>query len=960
MVVPPESLCLLSLSYTRYREKPPQLGSQEVQIVFHMNRGINIVEMTKRILPGFLLILLLSLTSCGDADIPRPEHPRPNFERAQWLNLNGPWEFRFDPQNKGLDEVWQRDTIPWEMKINVPFCWESKLSGIQDETSQQIGWYRREISVPSTWDGQRVWLRFEAVDWEAQVWVNDAPLGQHAGGYTPFAFDITDRVKPGESATVVVRAYDPTDRELPTGKQVVSWYTFTSGIWQTVWLEARPQTYVEDVTLVPQREGDNWSLAVEVKVTGGSGSVKVSSPDTTVSSAEGDTDGGVYTAELAVSSPKLWTPDEPNLYDLNIEVTSADGATDAVKTYFGLRTVGRGRYGDADYESVLLNGEPIYLKGALDQSFNPDGIYTAPTDEFLRRDMELAKQAGLNFLRIHIKPDEPRRLYWADKLGVLIMEDMPNTWEQTSKARAAWQSTAQEVMARDKNHPSIFSWCLFNETWGLGGNEYKNLPEVQEWVKQMWREAKAADPTRLIEDNSANRYDHVIGDINSWHFYIDDEERARKHIDEVVAQTYPGSTFNYAPGHRQDTAPLINSEYGAVSSGGGDRDISWGFRYLTTQLRKHEKIQGYIYTELSDIEFEHNGFYNYDRSPKEFGYEAWVENMTVADLQRDDFVGFDSPPLIVVSAGEQLSIPAFVSHWSDVEGEIFLKRWLIGVDDLGREVRVDLDMKPVTWEKYRVTQQLPLEVTMPDRPFSGALAMELVDDDENRLAANFVNLVVESGADTGRQRVGREGEKLVALRVSPRANAASRWSGAGSNYRANRRGNLGKNFIVGSGTIEYRFKAPAEVLAANPVRLGLFIELGTRARDERLDWPQQTTPLDRPQTDVTKHPGEVHIYINGHPLEPIPLMDDPADARGLLSHQAKFEHGSYGYLVKGEIYLQGLPSFVPQLKENPEIRVVLVSPEGETGAGLSVYGAASGRYPIDPTVVLETERPIVW
>ncbi len=904
-------------------------------------------------------IAVAMLVSCGGGgEIPRPEHPRPNFERANWLNLNGEWEFRFDPLNRGIGEGWQRSTVPWEMNITVPFCWESELSGIHDETGQHIGWYRREIRVPAVWEGQRVWLRFEAVDWEAQVWVNDAPVGKHEGGYTPFAFDITDRVAPGESARVVVRAYDPTDRELPTGKQVASWYTFTSGIWQTVWLEARPAAYLDDFTLTPKSEGGAWSLAVEANVEGGPARVRLSSSDSTVSAAEGEAVDGVFRAELAVSSPKLWSPDNPHLYDLTLEVSAEGEATDTVASYFGLRTIARGKYGGADYESVLLNGEPVYLRGALDQSFNPEGIYTAPDDEFLRRDMELAKEAGLNFLRIHIKPDEPRRLYWADKLGVLIMEDMPNTWEYSEKAREAWEATMRGVLARDKNHPSIFAWCLFNETWGIGGNDFKNRPDLQEWVKAVWHEAKETDPTRLVEDNSPNRRDHVITDLNSWHFYIDDEERARKHIEEVVAQTYPGSPFNYVPGYTQDTAPLINSEYGAVSAGGGDRDISWGFRYLTTRLRRYEKIQGYVYTELTDVEFEHNGFYNYDRSPKEYGYDAWVEGMTVADLQREDFVGFDTPPIIVAEPGQDLFIPAFVSHWSDVEGEVFLKRWLIGVDDLGREVRVELDKKPVTWERYRVTMQESLLVTLPERAFAGAMVMELADGQDNRLAANFVNIVVKTGAE-GMARVEPVDEKHVALRLPPQAVSASRWQGAGSDLRATRGRNPGKHWILGPGVIEYRFEVPPEVIAARPVRLGLFIELGTKARDERLDWPQAITPLDYPQTDGRKYPGEVHIYINGNPLEPVPLFDDPGDARGLLSHLEKFHHGSYGFLVKGEIHLLGVPDFVPQLKERPEIRVVLESPP-ESAAGLSAYGARTGRYPIDPSIILETDAPIEW
>ncbi len=918
------------------------------------------------------------LAGCAEREgpIPRTEHPRPDFERAQWLNLNGRWEFRFDPLDTGRDQNWQSARAVFDREIVVPFCWESKLSGIQDTSGQQIGWYRREFTVPRDWSGRRVWLRFEAVDWEATVWVNGVEVGRHEGGYTPFAFDITDRVTPGEGATVVVRAWDPTDPELPTGKQVAEWYTFTSGIWQTVWLEARPATYLHSLKLIPKNEGEDWRLEVEAEVGGADGraKVRVASPDPSVSPSEGEVEvtggRGVYRGSLAVSSPRLWTPETPNLYDLTIEVTGADGATDSVKSYFGLRTIARGRFGELPHESVLLNGKPVYLRGALDQSFNPEGIHTAPTDEFLRRDIELAKSLGLNFLRIHIKPDEPRRLYWADKLGLMIMQDMPNTWEYSERARAAWEATMREAIARDRNHPSIFAWVLFNETWGLGSrarrfNDYKERPEIQKWVESLWHEVKESDPTRLVEDNSANRRDHVVTDLNTWHFYIDDYERARQHIEEVVKNTFPGSPFNYVPGRRQDTAPLMNSEYGAVSAGGGDRDISWGFRSLTTLLRRHEKIQGYVYTELYDIEYEHNGFVNYDRSAKEYGYDAFVPGMTVADLQGEDFVGFDGPPVIVAEPGEELKVPAFVSHFSEREGEILLKRWLVGVDDLGREIRVELDSKPVVWRRYRVTPQPPLQVTLPDRPFAGALGMELVDSEGKRLAANFVNVVTrrpQAAAQEGRasERVDRIGPRRVALRVSPLSFTAAMWKGHGAPSRLARRAGPEKFYFHGPGTVEYRFKVPKPVLEAGPMRLGLLAELATKARDERLDWPIEVNALDYPQTDGRKFPGTVNIYLNGQGLEPIELADDPADARGVLSHLAGTHHGSYGFLVQGELMLAAVPGFVPRLRRHGEVRVVFEVPEGAKASGLSVYGERSGRFPLGPTLIVETERDIAW
>jgi beta-galactosidase/beta-glucuronidase len=256
-------------------------------------------------------------------EIPRAEHPLPQFQRAEWLTLNGSWEFRFDDLDEGVGgEWWQPGAAGFDRHIVVPFCWESELSGLHDTSGHQLGWYRRRINVPSDWSGRRVWLRFEAADWEATVWVNGKEVGRHEGGYTPFAFDVTDFVKPGEEGTLVVRVFDPTDRELPTGKQVARWYTFTSGIWQTVWLEARPATYVSRLSLVPENRGDAWSVRVSLEAAGpdGTANVRISSPDSSVAAQQGALNlrggSGRFEAELAVGNPRLWTRQDPQLYDL--------------------------------------------------------------------------------------------------------------------------------------------------------------------------------------------------------------------------------------------------------------------------------------------------------------------------------------------------------------------------------------------------------------------------------------------------------------------------------------------------------------------------------------------------------------------------------------------------------------------------------------------------------------------
>ena len=405
--------------------------------------------------PLALLALLFSLLPSRPieaAEIPRPEHPNPDAIRPHWHNLNGPWQFRFDSKDEGKAVHWEKpDTAGFDLSIVVPFPWESELSGVTRPDYHGVAWYRREFIVPADFPkDQHVWLRFGAIDWEADVWVNGRHVARHEGGYTPFEADITEALKAteGKPAVVTVRVYDPTDPSLPTGKQV-GWYTSTSGIWQTVWLEARPSAYIKRWTI--KTETDPARAIFEIEMTGvGAGDyalgISVTDPTVRAGTASQASDKSTTAhVTLTFDAPKLWTPETPDLYDATLTLKAPDGTTDSVQTYFGLRTITRGKYGDAPYERILLNGKPVYLRTALDQSFNPKGIYTAPDDDFLKRDLIIAKASGLNGLRIHIKPDEPRRLYWADKLGLLILEDMPNTWRQNAKARAAWEATMRET-----------------------------------------------------------------------------------------------------------------------------------------------------------------------------------------------------------------------------------------------------------------------------------------------------------------------------------------------------------------------------------------------------------------------------------------------------------------------------------------------------------------------------------
>ncbi|CAN5889750.1 hypothetical protein BH23PLA1_BH23PLA1_17830 [soil metagenome] len=920
---------------------------------------------------AWLLIGSTLAVSAVENEIPRPEHPEPLAVREHWANLNGTWEFRFDPDDDGIASEWfEPGAGGFNREIVVPFPWESELSGIHEPDGPDIGWYRRTFEVPDSFpEDHRVWLRFGAVDYRADVWVNGQHVAEHEGGYTPFEADITDALNEDGKNVVVVRAFDPTDPSLPTGKQV-GWYTTVSGIWQTVWLEARPRTYI--VRFTTRTEIDPARATIEVGANNiprdGKYSISIRPEDESVQPASTALEPFIITTfnaiqtriwtgyargnvEADVQDAKLWTPETPHLYDITIDLKDEDGnVIDSVKTYFGLRTIARGKLPGEEFERIFLNGKPIYIRGALDQSYNPTGLYTAPDDEFLRRDIYLAKWSGLNCLRIHIKTEEPRKLYWADKEGMLIMQDLPNTWRQNETAREAWQHTMQEAVIRDRNSPSIFAWVAFNETWGLGDHDYKQDPDTQAWVQKMVEEIRRLDPTRLVEDNSPDKRDHVEGsDINSWHFYIDDYEAAKRHIAEVVERTFPGSEFNYVPGQVQDTAPLMNSEYGNVSAGGGDRDISWGFRYLTNELRKHEKIQGYIYTELTDIEWEHNGFFNYDRSPKIFGYDVFMPDMWINELQQADFVGYDAPPAIVAKPGETISVPVFVSHFSDRDHPVMLRWWLQGWNDRGDEIMVSPPQSiPATLERYKVTWQDPIEVTMPDRPFVGALMLSLRDEQNRRFAVNLVHVVVQP--ETPLPRVERRNDHEAILRFRPEDYAASAWTEPTEPPPS-------KVYGHGQGHFEYRLQVPEAIVQARPKSFLLRFEAASKADRERVDWPERVNRQDYPQTDERTWPTVMEVTLNGHQIGLEHLENDWADARGVLSHLAGVEHGSHGELV----FLNGdfPPEVLDDLAAGKPLILRFSAPGGPHPAGgLSLFGAGMGQYPIDPSFEIDTADPL--
>lgn len=893
--------------------------------------------MTGRLL---LPLLALSVSALAAEWQSIENHPRPDWARP-WINLNGPWRFDFDPQDTGLREGWFQNHS-FSKQINVPFPWQSELSGIHDTHYNGVAWYERDVDVPAD-AGPRIVITFGAIDWSATVWVNGKEVASHEGGYLPFSADITSAVRPGERARLTVRAVDNTDPDLPTGKQV-GWYTRSGGIWQSVYLESRGASEILQSQIHPDIDRDEAEFRVPLRI------AEEGHYDFTVKATHGGRTHTMHTTrhfkagdhsiqmKLPIPGAALWSPDSPNLYDVSMELSRGGKRMDSVHTYFGMRKVSRGKYMGSNHEYILLNNKPIYLRGALHQSFNPQGIYTHPDDAYIKRDYEKAKSFGLNMLRIHIKVDEPRALYWADKLGIMLLCDTPNWWKKSGRSRAAWENTMVGQIARDFNHPSVIAWVLFNETWGIGDQGYDR--NTQEWVRDMYQKAKSLDPTRLIEDNSPCYYDHVVSDINSWHFYIDDFARARDHIQEVVDKTFPGSPFNYAPGWLQDTAPLINSEYGGVSAGSGDRDISWVFLFLTNLLRKHDKCVGYVYTELSDIEWEHNGFLNYDRSDKQYNYPA---NIKIADLQAADFPVLDCPPYQVVKAGDTVSIPIAMSHWSEETG-LKLRVSVEGqtIDRRNWAQWVPSDERSVECPPFRVTPQAPFVFTAPNA--SGILnVIAEVMRDGKRIGANYCVVHVMGGPTWS-------APNQVALSFPVESFADASKSDTAPMIFPHE----GKVYRTGPGYIEYHLRMPKDLKANAIAGAKLYLEIGGKADNERLDWPERHNPQDYPQSDGKVWPTSITVSLNGNELGVVTYPMDTADARGVLSHVAQYQHGSYG----GVYDLPLMGDALSALRDAAHSRKPLVlrfevKEDAKYQGGISLFGKSMGSWPSDPLFLIQ-------
>lgn len=585
---------------------------------------------------------------------PRQDYPRPQLRRSHWSSLNGAWAFAFDDEDRGRAEQWFAADVlgdgiqgPFARTIIVPFCYQSHLSGIDTTQRHDVVWYARHFDDVREDDRERLLLHFGAIDYRSTVWVNGVQVAEHEGGHTPFVVDITDALNP-RTNLVVVRAEDCLDDlSVPRGKQYWReepesiFYTPTTGLWQSVWLEPVPVTHVRDIRVIPDLDAAAVGLEVRLEgaVTGATlrvhialqgmtlvdDEIRLTEPVVARSYSLVPSRGSMGSNIADWHGVQVWSPERPALYDLHLEVQGPGGAVDVVDSYFGMRKI------EARDGRVLLNGRPYYLRLILDQGYFPDGLLTAPSDDHLRRDIELAKELGFNGARKHQKVEDPRWLYWADRLGFLVWAEMPSAYQFSNEAVRRTTAEWQAVIARDFNHPCIVAWVPMNESWGVPALETDARQRA--FLHALYHLTHTLDSTRMVVSNDG--WEHARTDLLTIHDYGHADSIRRRYADRPeIPHAIPSGPHEtptgrplYTTGHRHHGEPILITEFGGIAI--GDDDATWGYhtvrdgeelleqyRELIAAVRSCDSVAGFCYTQLTDLEQEANGLLSFDRKPK--------------------------------------------------------------------------------------------------------------------------------------------------------------------------------------------------------------------------------------------------------------------------------------------------------------------------------------------------------
>jgi beta-galactosidase/beta-glucuronidase len=573
--------------------------------------------------------------------MPEYAYPRPQLVREHWQSLNGQWKFCFDNKRKYRRPS---DPIQWTHEITVPYPPEAQASGIGDRGFHRACWYQREFDI--TAEGDRVLLHFGAVDYRARVWVNGHRVADHEGGHSSFYADVTDYLKDASHHTVTVLVEDdPHDLGKPRGKQDWQlephsiWYPRTTGIWQQVWLERVPRTYIHKLRWTPHFEG--FEIGCETFVTGDDVDeelfveVRIRHGDKMLADDYYKVIGGEASRKIALSDPGiddsrnelLWSPERPTLLDVELTLRHKDRVLDKVKSYTALRSVAVNR------DRFMLNGRPYHLKLVLDQGYWPDTLLAAPDDEALRKDVELAKEMGFNGVRKHQKVEDPRYLYWADKLGLLVWEEMPSTYRFTPQSINRLVREWSEVMDRDYSHPCIIVWVPFNESWGV-----PNLTSMQAHrnaVEALYHLTRTFDPTRPVIGNDG--WEASATDLLGIHDYDGDPERlaarySPNNSKDLFDRRRPGGRILTLDGYPHRGQPIILTEFGGItytkrpepgvkdvwgySMADNDQEFANSYRRLLEVVNETQLFSGFCYTQFSDTFQEANGLLMADRTPK--------------------------------------------------------------------------------------------------------------------------------------------------------------------------------------------------------------------------------------------------------------------------------------------------------------------------------------------------------
>lgn len=557
-------------------------------------------------------------------DILRAEYPRPQWKREEWMTLNGIWDFSFEQD-------------VFDQKICVPFAYEAKLSGIDRKKFHDRVWYRRSFTIPEEWKKKHVILHFGAVDYECSVWVNNKHAVSHIGGQIGFYADITDLLVDGTNELVVCAKDYHLELDIPRGKQFWKeesasiFYTATTGIWQSVWLEPVSEKYIKQVFITPLFDEKAVKFEYELENSQGCSldiiitfeGKLVSKTTTLVQKTKGNITVGIDEAVLGcwnMIEDLAWTPEQPRLFDVEFQLKEQENIIDRVSSYFGMRKISieNGRF--------LLNNRPYFQRLILDQGYWPEGLMTAPSDEAFIRDIQLAKEMGFNGARKHQKVEDPRFLYHADRLGFLVWGELGSGYNYSRRLATAMMQEWTEVVYRDYNHPCIVAWAPLNESWGV--LEIAQQKEQQNFCKALSSVIKAMDTTRLISDNDG--WEHVESDLLTIHDYESDRETLLKRYSslENIIKAQPCQRALYVNGSHYNKEPILVSEFGGISfekngtkgwgysNASSEEDFLRRYADVVTPLLQSEHIQGFCYTQLCDVEQEINGLLTYDRHPK--------------------------------------------------------------------------------------------------------------------------------------------------------------------------------------------------------------------------------------------------------------------------------------------------------------------------------------------------------